>query len=495
MMAMQPDVEMVQPLVHAGFVPGGQQQVPLHVQQGVNAGSARVLFAQPAVPTGGVGAPPLLRQVVSTDSEAAQEFRALQRRIFFLVSTLAMLIVFTDIFSYFFSMAEFDSTMHEVRNAFPDSEELHWLPSVSQVLVGGLPRMFISLIVGLLVPACGYWGAKRSDSSLMCCFCGGSLLSCCSAAIGMTMCLSGLVLFRAAAPSVEVMLSTCDPYICTEPGNGNGVEFTFTANQTVDCLATSYPTYIPAYPDVPHLPNSCPPMFLTCEQLPITPVDWSSYERAPLPSTLPCEVKRNLLGCSELPYCTWTGHSCRKHVQDTQFFGMDDAEDEDHDLQVPAMMPSGVQAVPASPGLRHPWQFPQVDSDGYRRLMGKNPGGGSGGASAGGEVGDWMPESGDVFADCAVNAKSVEVFHIITTLAPDLIQRLLAFLAVQFIVAIPTTVLWCLGFVWGKSLYGKLSQGYAHVGAPSYGARPMSVMPQLQPQAQAMHGMSTVEQE
>eukprot|EP00747_Dinoflagellata_sp_TGD_P178487 gnl/TRDRNA2_/TRDRNA2_27433_c0_seq1.p1 gnl/TRDRNA2_/TRDRNA2_27433_c0~~gnl/TRDRNA2_/TRDRNA2_27433_c0_seq1.p1 ORF type:complete len:227 (-),score=21.80 gnl/TRDRNA2_/TRDRNA2_27433_c0_seq1:5-685(-) len=33
---------------------------------------------------------------------------------------------------------------------------------------------FLNLIIGLILPACGYYGATKSSSQMMCCFCGGN---------------------------------------------------------------------------------------------------------------------------------------------------------------------------------------------------------------------------------------------------------------------------------------------------------------------------------
>ena len=38
--------------------------------------------------------------------------------------------------------------------------------------LGGAAAALLGLVLGLSVPVCGYFGAKRSDERLMCCFCG-----------------------------------------------------------------------------------------------------------------------------------------------------------------------------------------------------------------------------------------------------------------------------------------------------------------------------------
>lgn len=43
----------------------------------------------------------------------------------------------------------------------------------------GLSSVIISILISLLVPMCGYFGAKNSDANLTCCFCGCNFLSAC----------------------------------------------------------------------------------------------------------------------------------------------------------------------------------------------------------------------------------------------------------------------------------------------------------------------------
>mmetsp|Transcript_97232 Transcript_97232/g.187437 ORF Transcript_97232/g.187437 Transcript_97232/m.187437 type:complete len:231 (-) Transcript_97232:122-814(-) len=62
----------------------------------------------------------------------------------------------------------------------------------------------IAAILGLAVPACGYFGAKKSDQNLTCCFCGCNFLGSCGQLL--TLC-SSWALYKFAAYVVD----HCDP--------------------------------------------------------------------------------------------------------------------------------------------------------------------------------------------------------------------------------------------------------------------------------------------
>mmetsp|Transcript_123433 Transcript_123433/g.348760 ORF Transcript_123433/g.348760 Transcript_123433/m.348760 type:complete len:255 (+) Transcript_123433:79-843(+) len=73
------------------------------------------------------------------------------------------------------------------------------------------------LLLALLIPACGYFGAKNADDKMLCCFCGcnflSAFLSCCGIILGLTMMVAAVHLHNA--------VSECDPYdinqMTTEP--------------------------------------------------------------------------------------------------------------------------------------------------------------------------------------------------------------------------------------------------------------------------------------
>ncbi|CAK0818717.1 unnamed protein product [Prorocentrum cordatum] len=69
---------------------------------------------------------------------------------------------------------------------------------------GGEPAYatLFGIFFALLVPACGYFGAKRSDETLTCCFCGCNLLS----AVFQIIALVGTYL---AAKSLEYLAESC----------------------------------------------------------------------------------------------------------------------------------------------------------------------------------------------------------------------------------------------------------------------------------------------
>eukprot|EP00440_Ansanella_granifera_P008650 gb/GFBE01009373.1/.p1 GENE.gb/GFBE01009373.1/~~gb/GFBE01009373.1/.p1 ORF type:complete len:222 (+),score=44.40 gb/GFBE01009373.1/:1-666(+) len=96
-----------------------------------------------------------------------------------------------------------------------------WVAALSAILSivsGALGMMsgaggssFVTIAVALLVPLCGYFGAKKSDPNLTCCFCGCNLLGGCCTLLTIFM---GFVMLGGLKHIVEV----CDPASSTEAG-------------------------------------------------------------------------------------------------------------------------------------------------------------------------------------------------------------------------------------------------------------------------------------
>merc|ERR1719487_397307 len=144
-----------------------------------------------------------------------------------------------------------------------------------------------------MVPVCGYFGARNSDSNLMCLFCGCNAVGGCCGMLGVLVGFLALTLISGAAPAMETYAKHCDPRICVKdlmeqkhnhhPLNmGQAIsQWTerggLTMNQTIDCLAASWKEYKPVFDskDVPHLSKSCMPVYLECGD----PEDWDEHHR------------------------------------------------------------------------------------------------------------------------------------------------------------------------------------------------------------------------
>merc|ERR1719161_445240 len=123
-----------------------------------------------------------------------------------------------------------------------------------------------------MVPVCGYFGARNSDSNLMCLFCGCNAVGGCCGMLGVLGGFLALTLISGAAPAVESYAKHCDPRICVKGLTEHGHQHPFEPvergslimNQTIDCLATTWKEYMPVFEnkDVPHLSKSCMPVYL-----------------------------------------------------------------------------------------------------------------------------------------------------------------------------------------------------------------------------------------
>merc|ERR1712000_424463 len=90
------------------------------------------------------------------------------------------------------------------------------LSSVSAVLVliGGavnlfsgsasFPAVLFGIVLGLLVPMCGYCGAKNNDSNQMCCFC------CCNF-LGGCLQIVQIIMVIIVSQGLSAVLDHCDP--------------------------------------------------------------------------------------------------------------------------------------------------------------------------------------------------------------------------------------------------------------------------------------------
>lgn len=136
-----------------------------------------------------------------------------------------------------------------------DSTKVHF----TQLFLMGLPFVLISILLGLCVPGCGYFGAKQLHPNLLCCFWS---CSCCSAFLGTLGSLLGVVLMTAAIPMADNWLTVCDPatvccgedYRRCSKAEGNLIipkpEF---EKEFMDCVLGAHGSYHQKMTNVPHL--------------------------------------------------------------------------------------------------------------------------------------------------------------------------------------------------------------------------------------------------
>jgi len=233
-----------------------------------SSGEARVIFNQsqqpgeqelgrivgPAVATNVAAAAPTTG-LVQAPTGAEAHLQQMKRRVIYLAIAMAALAVIHHIVEYIAGVAEIESAFDEIRKVAPASMQKHLkhLPGSASMFASGLHKVVVAVVVSLVVPFCGYFGAKQHDSRLMCAFCGCNACFACCATMTVLFSAGGLAVINEAEPRLEWWLQQCDPSLCSNLAG---------ANQTIDCLAGLGRT--PRYLDIPHLKEDCPQAFLEC---------------------------------------------------------------------------------------------------------------------------------------------------------------------------------------------------------------------------------------
>mmetsp|Transcript_10417 Transcript_10417/g.27790 ORF Transcript_10417/g.27790 Transcript_10417/m.27790 type:complete len:475 (-) Transcript_10417:237-1661(-) len=418
-------------------------------------GDARVIFAR-AAPVSGVPSGANL-----TQSEQ-DHFRQVQRKVMYVASALGAMVIAQHIIGFAFNMAEMEAAINEIHEVAPKDLNLHWLPRAGSLIMGGVPNMMVGILGALIVPLCGYIGARQSNSKLMCCFSGCNFLGGCMGILSMLCLTGGLLVLSGAEPAVADFLAMCDPTRCT-----HAVPM-LDRNQTIDCLAAPAPGYVTKYSGVPHLHARCPPIFLTCA---IDPA-WTRF----------CHSRYDAWSCKSSPgsKCIWLEESCIPNDQSAIAEKLLREHPYKHGryLMAAPVLRSWQEAAYQQQAAAGPMMMP---ADGRQRFpsaalsVGHNP--------------LELPE--DPQASCNVDEKRLEGFAAIRKLAPRLLPMLTAVVLVKLLLAVPTVILGCIGFCWGKDLYNKLSSGYATINAPTYVGQPLFIQPAPQYGQPIVPGHST----
>jgi len=244
------------------------QDTPLYVQQPdgrfSSAGTTQLrVMAQPLISTARLPEP------VATTSAAVDGVESsLSRtrgRVVMVSLCLAVYLVMDIAVLKFFNAVVVREMIEDIQRVVGQPAPLN----MAQFAVSMGMSFVMTVFLALLVPMCGYAGAKGNNSSLMCCFCG------CNAANVICGLLAFLAL-AAFAPSgyvVQNYVHRCDPNICLRSAQER-----YQANDTVheaflDCLATAeWPNYQTRYPESslhnnqPLLGRDCPKIFLKCDE-------------------------------------------------------------------------------------------------------------------------------------------------------------------------------------------------------------------------------------
>jgi len=194
----------------------------------------------------------LIDNVEDLDREYERDLRTVSQKVLRWSMYLAGITVLFNLLEYSFGMQEVAESLEEISKVVPDAH----LPDISQIIVTQIPSLIFGFFVAMIIPLCGYIGAKSQNQSLVCLFCGCNFCGAFFMILNIFFCVAFLMVMSAAAPEIEKGLMRCDPTVCTDR---------YTGDELIECLATAMPGLEPPkIPDI-HLERGCPP-FLKCQK-------------------------------------------------------------------------------------------------------------------------------------------------------------------------------------------------------------------------------------
>mmetsp|Transcript_133180 Transcript_133180/g.371251 ORF Transcript_133180/g.371251 Transcript_133180/m.371251 type:complete len:472 (-) Transcript_133180:8-1423(-) len=394
--------------------PGQQARQIRVVQPAVGGGAAAPL--QPLAPGFAPAAPPPL--------DAGREDREARRRVLCISMAIAAYVVLGTILQYAFDIAAFEEAISKIQSVTHMHPRGH---SLASFIVNTSPQVGWSIAIGMLVPLCGYLGVKQNNEWMLGCFCSCNALHCCCGMLSVVSIVGVLMGISAAAPGVFLMLESCDPLQCVPSGHN------LTDKYVVDCLATGmWEDYKPRFKHPERFPAECPKIFLMCNH----------------------------------------GHG---RPQDVMYHPLLVEGDES---EAPAAGHTGFEASGVTPG----WSPTTRKLSVARKVL--LTGAGPTDAPDRREAMRSMfrrhhppaapPMPAHPLKECET-AKTAMAFHEARVLAPELLPKLVLFLVVKVMLMIPVIILGCFGFCWGKEMWTRLGQGYAHLTAATPGPAPAEV--------------------
>mmetsp|Transcript_81267 Transcript_81267/g.188779 ORF Transcript_81267/g.188779 Transcript_81267/m.188779 type:complete len:499 (+) Transcript_81267:61-1557(+) len=413
----------------------------LAVQPGQQARQLQVL--QPA---GTVAQAPALQPPADPDAQD----RLVKRRVLFVSVAIAVWVVFGSFLDCAFDTAAIEDAFAKIQSVTQMNAGSH---RMAAFVMSRWREVVWSIAFNLLVPLCGYLGVKRNEQCLLGWFCGCNALHCCCAIWFLVSLMCFLFGLSAATPEIFNYLDTCDPMQCAPRG------FNHTArDHLVDCLAANtWKDYQPRFGKVSEFPEMCPKIFLQCKT------------------------------GSEVPRDPWAMDQGHEPPLLDGFEGVDGVASKDMELHHENPFVEGI-----AEGM----------TEGMAKGMAVGGPTGVGGGTASGFLGrklsirreaflsespgapveaahrfrrrhhhEWPvpPKPEDPLTQCKP-AETVEFFHQTRILAPQLLTKLVLFLAMKLVLLIPVILLGCFGFCWGMELWARLGQGYAQLQGPPPGA-------------------------
>jgi len=214
-----------------------------------STGDARELVA--LQPAGAMGSDNLQDNLLDG---GRQQFEQMRSRVACISIAIAVYVVFDAFVNWVMGLAMLTEMTAKAREAQHMRGES---PNFAVLAMTTLPNLSLGIALGLLVPLCGYIGARSKQPCLLGMFTCCNFFSCCGGACGLMLllCCAGL-LTEGLKPMAEYM-AHCDPQQCLELGS---------EAQQVDCLASGIwdESYTRHFPEDLAYPADCPKSWLQC---------------------------------------------------------------------------------------------------------------------------------------------------------------------------------------------------------------------------------------
>ncbi|CAD7933915.1 unnamed protein product [Amoebophrya sp. A120] len=211
------------------------------------------------------------------ETDPHSSFRNLRRKVMYVSLASSFCCVIHGVLNYWFQVDTQLEIMRIIDNATgnPSHHKPHE-PTKAFLFIffAGLPAVAAGISIGLLVPMCGYFGAKWVNQSFLCMFFSCNTCGLVGSLLGFVM---TLWIMLAGIPGVDHWVAHCDPVpICCKGIGGEancdaatGLPFPQFEKEYRDCILGAHLQYERKYPDSYHLdPARCDPtvkLLLKCE--------------------------------------------------------------------------------------------------------------------------------------------------------------------------------------------------------------------------------------
>eukprot|EP00930_Biecheleria_cincta_P009266 TRINITY_DN11097_c0_g1_i1.p1 TRINITY_DN11097_c0_g1~~TRINITY_DN11097_c0_g1_i1.p1 ORF type:complete len:450 (-),score=89.60 TRINITY_DN11097_c0_g1_i1:77-1426(-) len=340
--------------------------------------------------------------------ESERQGGEMKRRVLFLSAFIAIYIIVNGLVQCAFDATAMETVLQQIKSV----TNFKGGPNLAMIILNSLPGVTTSIVIGLMVPLCGFLGARQNHQGMMGLFCGCNALHCCCGIASLVIMSGVLMTMTAALPGVTEWLEMCDPMQCSAD-LPEGMDEETKRSRVVDCLAAgTWPEDYKQRFAGPSYPASCPKMLLDCQH--------------------------------EL-------------TQGDVIAGALSSEDADGTEEQDSFMKR----------LRGSWQRRlgiNSEEDMSDSLRGWQP---STRWDDRGVTTSLVPMPPDPIASCKPQEKGIKVIHQARLLVPELAPKLIVFIFVKLLMFVPVIFLSCLGFCWGKDLFSRFGQGYGRLNGPA----------------------------